>query len=58
MKELFVPSFTDPFGGNIENIPLALSKISAVYTRLVLGIALSVEARDQVCAHLYPQLTP
>lgn len=57
MKELFVPSVRDPLGENIENIPLALGKISAVYTRLVPGTALSVEARDQVWAHLYPQLT-
>jgi hypothetical protein len=33
MKELFVLSFTNTFGENIENITFILNKIFPVYTR-------------------------
>ena len=47
-KELFVPSFTNPFGGKMENISLALSEISAVYTCGVLEIATEYRDRRRV----------
>lgn len=44
MKELFVLSFTEPFGsGNIKNNTLVFSKISTVYTHCILEIALNLE---------------
>ena len=46
-KELFVPSFTNPFGGKMENISLALSEISACPGNAWNVLEIATERRDR-----------